>query len=353
MEHIRNGIASGRWKSRLPGVRPLSIELGVSRETLRTALHRLETEGTLSPGGTSNPREIRVAVKKKQTGRLRVIVFLARKMELIDMSGRTLILNIIHDLEAAGHSASLVQQPHATDEPSPAALARMVREKPADAWIVFMGSMATLQWFSEQSFPSMALGGRCRDVHIAATGVSFNDAVALATRHLIELGHRRIVYICPKQTRHPTTSPLVLGFEKELRDAGIPIGAFNIPDWDESPAGFHRLLESLFQFTPPTAIIVWNALQVSACLTFFSARNLSVPRDISILSHTSDETILWQNHELGSCEFAWDPQRITRQVVRWVDLVATGDHPREQTVFHATFAPTKTIAPPPNRSARE
>lgn len=325
----------------------------MSRETLRTALHRLESEGTLAPGGISSPREIKVSVEKRKTGKLRVVVFSSRKLSLIDMNGRMLLLNILHDLEAAGHSASWIQQPYATEDPGPAALARLVREKSADAWVVFMGSMSTLQWFSQQSFPAIALGGRSREVNIAATGSDFCVAIADSTRHLIQLGHRRIVYITPKQARLPTVSLLLQSFQKELKDSGIPVGSYNSPDWEESPTGFHKLLESLFQVTPPTALILWNSLQVSAALAFFAARNIRVPEDVSIISHDSDENVTWQNPLMGAPELSWEPQRITRQVVRWVESVATGENNREQHLFPARFSPTNSVRPPPGRITKE
>lgn len=260
MEHIRSGAASGRWSGRLPGVRPLSEELGVSRETLRTALRRLEEEGFLAVGGASRPRNILNAAARARPGSLRIAIILMRRMASIDMRNRSFLLRLMHDLEAAGHSMTLVNAPASPAEPGPAGLARLVREKGADAWIVCMGSKETLRWFAEQPFPTLALGGRSIGLPIAATGINYAPAIRDATRELIRLGHRRIVYVCPAHARLPEPSELITAFLGELRAAGISAGAYNTPDWEESPVGFRKLLESLFQFTPPTAIILWDAL---------------------------------------------------------------------------------------------
>src|ERR1043165_1985419 len=96
MEHIRAGVASGRWSGRLPGVRPLSSELGVSRETLRTALHRLEEEGFLSEGGASRPRNILNSTARAKRGPLRIAVILMQRMATIDMRNRSFLLRLMH-----------------------------------------------------------------------------------------------------------------------------------------------------------------------------------------------------------------------------------------------------------------
>ncbi len=350
MDHIRSGVATGRWSGRLPGVRPLSTELGVSRETLRTALHRLEEEGFLSEGGASRPRNILNVAARAKRGSLRIAVILMQRMASIDMHNRSFLLRLMHDMEAAGHPMTLVNAPASPADPGPAGLARLVGEKSADAWIVYMGSMETLKWFSEQPLPTLALGGRSTGLPIAATGINYAPAIRDATRELIRLGHRRIVYVCPRHARLPEPSDLITAFLDELRAAGIPAGAYNIPDWEESPVGFQKLLGSLFQFTPPTALILWDALQISGAIAFFAERKLSIPRDVSVLAHSSDESVTWQNPAMGIADFSREDAKMIRHAVRWADEAGMGKEDKEQQIFASKFTPSNTLGPAPAKA---
>lgn len=349
MEHIRTGVASGRWSGRLPGVRPLSGELGVSRETLRTALHRLEEEGFLSEGGASRPRNILNTAPRAKSGSLRIAIILMQRMASIDMRNRSFLLRLMHDLEAAGHATTLVNAPATPADPGPAGLTRIVGEKDADAWVVYMGSKETLRWFSEQPFPTLAIGGRCTGLPIAATGINYAQAIRDATRELIRLGHRRIVYVCPRHARLPEPSGLIVAFLEELRAAGIPAGAYNTPDWEETPVGFHKLLASLFQFTPPTALILWDALQVAGATAFFSERKLRIPKDVSVLAHSSDESVTWQNPEMGVADFSWEDTKMLRHIVRWADDAGMGKPDKTQEIFASKFTPSSTLGPAPTK----
>ena len=42
----------------------------------------------------------------------------------------------------------------------------------------------------------------------------------------------------------------------ELESARIRTNEYNLPDWEETNAGFHDCLEKLFKVTPPTALII-------------------------------------------------------------------------------------------------
>lgn len=76
------------------------------------------------------------------------------------------------------------------------------------------------------------------------------------TRHLIGLGHRRIVLLARADRRLPEPGASERAFLNELEAQNIITGAYNLPEWEETASGMGQLLETLFRFTPPTAIIV-------------------------------------------------------------------------------------------------
>lgn len=345
MDALREGISSGRWSGRLPGVRPLSEELGVSRETLRTALRRLETDGTLAKSAPGDARKIIRLTTPEKRDTLRIAILPARRMETESVADQLLILRLMHDLEAAGHACTLVPPPGNTSDPSPAAVARLVAEKEADAWMVYQGSREVLAWFAEQPFATLAIGGANHTLPISSIGFDYEPAIRDATRRLVKLGHRRIVFISPDFSRRPVRSQPIRAFLDELSSAGIPAGEYNSPEWDESPEGLRKLLESLFKLTPPTAIITWDGFEASGVLAFLAERKLTAPGDVSLVALTSDRSIVWQHPGVALANCAQDATPFIRHCVRWADTAAGARPEAKHALLEVEFIPGNTLGP--------
>lgn len=347
IEHVRDGIGSGRWRDHLPGLRPLSEELGVSRETLRTALRRLEAEGVLAEGGPGGARRIVAAAPSKPRQALRIAILPARRMETESVADQLLILRLMHDLEAAGHTSVLVPPNWSGMAPTDAHLARLVSEKNADAWMIYQGSRDVLEWFSGRDFPTLAIGGNNHGLPMSAIGFDYATALREATRRLLKLGHKRIVLISPQFSRRPSPSKPVRAFLEELAAAGVTTGEFNCPEWEESPAGLRTLLESLFRLTPPTAVITWDGLEASGVLAFLATKNLSTPRDVSLIALTGDGSISWQNPGVSLANCAQEAGPFIRHCIRWADTAVTARPERKNESLAADFIEGNTIGAAP------
>ena len=133
------------------------------------------------------------------------------------------------------------------------------------------GSFERMRWFV--TLPSChALFGRFNSLPLAGTGRDKVPAFRAATRRLLALGHRRIVYIVDEARRKPTPGINARAFLEELTSHGISTGVYHLPDWEASPAGFYNLLERLFHFTPPTALIVDEAARYIAAAEYLARR---------------------------------------------------------------------------------
>ena len=129
----------------------------------------------------------------------------------------------------------------------------------------------------------------------AVTGDDF-DAAATATRHLIEMGHRRIAYISAMDAESEFLDDIstisnsavrerVEGVLKEQADAGVSkarryvrLGATDQPRTD---GVVERLLQDA---TPPTAVIASDSLVGLRVFKSLQTLGLSIPRDISMIS---------------------------------------------------------------------
>ncbi len=132
---------------------------------------------------------------------------------------------------------------------------------------------------------------------------------AEATRHLIELGHRRIAHIAGTK-RARSTADRFAGYRDALERAGLRYSQDLIYPGDFSmksgAAGIERLL-SLAE--PPTAVLCGNDEMAFGAVRMLHKLGLTVPKDISIVGFDDQNMAAFYNpplttvyiprHELG------------------------------------------------------
>jgi DNA-binding LacI/PurR family transcriptional regulator len=110
--------------------------------------------------------------------------------------------------------------------------------------------------------------------------IDFRLAGELATRHLLECGHRQIAAIVeePVQlTRHK-------GFETALVEAGLSVPPEYIRQGNSSfESGYQGALELLALPNPPTAIFAGNDWMALGAIEAIVSKGLSVPYDIAVV----------------------------------------------------------------------
>lgn len=336
--YLREELSRGQWSGHLPGVDRLAPELGVSRKTLEAALRQLETEGVLMRNGPRRRRSIEPRGVQPPPA-LRVSILLS---EAADRQVGY-VVDLQHELARVGHHTSFAEASISECGMSVRRIARMVENTPADAWVVAGGTWEVLQWFQEQSLPVCALFGRRRGLPIAGVGPDKPPAYALASRKLIAMGHRRIVLLARRMRRLPEPGSSERAFLNELAAHGIPRGPYHLPDWEESVDGFHAGLEALFRVTPPTALIIQEAVLFAAAQQFLARRGLRVPEDVSLICTDADPTFTWCKPSVA--HIRWDSRPVVRRIVRWAANLSSGKPDVRQVLTPAEFVPGGTIGP--------
>jgi DNA-binding LacI/PurR family transcriptional regulator len=106
---------------------------------------------------------------------------------------------------------------------------------------------------------------------------------ALATRHLLELGHKRVAMISGPKHLSNARKRLV-GFRKTLRSAELVIPEDYIEFGDFRERSGQIAAERLLSLpTPPTAIFVANNEMMAGALFAVRERGIKVPRDLSLI----------------------------------------------------------------------
>lgn len=342
-EHLRNELFRGSWVGHMPGSDGLSKALGVGHNTIEAALAILEKEGLLVPQGTGRRRMI--ALPADAAAPALRIAFLeydppARK--------EGIIVDTLHSLADHGHSVHFTDKTLVELDMNVRRIARMVAKTEADAWIVGAGPRKVLEWFAAEKPRVFSIFGAPHDLPVAAV-VPDQMAVLTGFRRLLGLGHRRIVFLVFRGRRRQNPGPLWRTVFEELESHGIKTGPYTMPEWEDTPQGFQRLLESLFAHTPPTALVVEEPPHFFAALQYCGKRGIRVPGDISLVCLQESPEFAYCEPSVAHCR--WDRGSVVRRIVRWADKVARGKEDRRLSVTKAEFAEGGTIAPVPVKRA--
>ncbi|MBT8044360.1 MAG: substrate-binding domain-containing protein [Verrucomicrobiae bacterium] len=338
-EHLAGEILRGRWVGTMPGKHQLADELGVNNKTVEVALKQLEQDGVIVSRGPGRRRMINPPSTKQSATTLRVAIMI---LDEIDRDDNT-IKALRHLLEENGHIAFYTEKTLADFGDRISRLSRYVKSTSADAWIIVSGPRDVLEWFSAQSVPAFALFGRRHNLPIAGGGPDKLPAYLEATRRLLDLGHQRISLLCRRQLRLPKPGRLEQGFLDELENAGIPTSNFHLPDWEESKEGYGKILQSLFDTTPPTALIVDEPFLFNATYHFLSKRRLQIPEDVSLVCTDYEPSFAWCQPAVTHIYFDYKP--VVRRVMQWIGNIGRHQSDTRQTMTKAVFCEGETIGP--------
>ena len=338
-EYLRAEILRGRWSGSLPGKHRLAAELGINNKTVEAALRQLEHKGLLIPRGAGRQRAINPNGGNLSRA-LRIAFFLNEGVQDLKTEYH---IELSHALRNAGHTVLHAPQPLSEINFDVKRVAEIVQQTRADAWIIYAGSREVLEWFAAQPVPAFALFGHRIGIRIPAVSPHKPPTLAEAARHLIGHGHSRIVLLCRRIRRLPRPGLSETVFLDTLRTHHCPVSDFNLPDWEETNAGFQACLRALFHVTPPTALIVDEVHYFIATMQFLLSRGLRVPGDVSLVC--TDDDPAFAHCQPPISRITWDSRPVVRRVLQWIANNSRGKSDLRQTLTPSVFIPGGTIGP--------
>lgn len=118
----------------------------------------------------------------------------------------------------------------------------------------------------------------------------------LATRYLIELGHKRIAYIGDNMVDEygfSTSQERYVGYKRALSEAYIHLNSRYVKLGDHSYREAYSIAEGLLKLSqPPTAIFAMSDLQAAGVIGALQAAGVSVPEEISVIGYDDTELAL-------------------------------------------------------------
>lgn len=343
--HLSQLIRDRRLTGKLPGILSLATEYDVSPATMRSAIRILEEQGWLSHGGAGKPRVAQIPEKISSEPVRSLNVSILPGIPFLDEDAifQRVVLQAQMSIDFAGHHCRMATKSQQDLHHDPERIARYVMDHPADAWILIGPHQSVAQWFIDQKIPAICIGGVIKDLEIASTGMVGIEEFERCLRHLLNLGHRRIVFLWPEyRVTQPEDSHIQI-LTKVLLEAGVPVGSYHVPKWKPTPEGLREVLEEQFRFTRPTAIITTYGKWMTGVLTFIAKKGLRVPHDLSLFSLSDDDWFAW-THPKISC-LRGDDFQMAKRVSRWVDALAKGKADRSFVGYPITWEIGGTIGP--------
>jgi LacI family transcriptional regulator len=165
------------------------------------------------------------------------------------------------------------------------AYARLVRERHVDG-IVLSGPRSDdreLRAIDAEGAP-IVLMGKLSNSRIPSVDVDNVKSAAMATEHLVRLGHRRIGIITNAPVAYTASADRLKGYRSALRQAGIPYDRSLVSYGNFTPQSGLVAMKKLLASKPhPSAIFVASDTVALGALQELDRRNLRVPKDISLI----------------------------------------------------------------------
>lgn len=168
-----------------------------------------------------------------------------------------------------------------------------------------------------------------------------------ATRHLLDLGHRRIAVLTPPPVIRPGRERLI-GYTRALSEAGVSHDPALVRSLEASTdISFSEVKSLLSLKQPPTAVISLGTRMLAGVLTAVSSAGLQIPRDLSIVG--IGDTDLLRLHAPPITSVRWDIAHCgTLAASLLLERLRQGDHiepprtrhvPVELVLRHSTAPP--------------
>jgi DNA-binding LacI/PurR family transcriptional regulator len=254
-------------------------------------------------------------------------------------------LEPVQRLQGAGHVAGFAEKTMRGLGMDVKRIARFAGTMMVDAWVVVAGPRDVLEWFAEPPTPAFALFGRLTQVNLASTSPKKAGAPPDLADRLIDLGHRRIVILAREDRRKPDPGFLERLFLDHLEKREIPTGPYNLPDWGDPPAELRRILESLFQRTPPTALVIGEPSLFFAVMQHLASLGVTTPDQVSLACTDASHAFDWCLPDIP--HITWDFRPLVQRVVKWANNISRGKDDRRKSSGKARLVVGGTIGPVP------
>lgn len=169
----------------------------------------------------------------------------------------------------------------------------------ADGIILLTGVVPPAYAGGKRALPPMvSVLERVQGAEAPVVRIDHRSASAEVTKHLIDLGHRRIAHIAGTPNA-ASSAHRISGYKDALAAAGIPFDAELVIEGDFSMQSGADAMERLLQLEdPPTGVFAGNDEMAFGAVKTARSHGLSVPEDLSMVGFDDQTTAAFYNPPL-------------------------------------------------------
>ncbi len=284
---LREWIGQGEFGDRLPGEIELAALMQVGRNTMRTALAALETEGLLK---TTNGlrREIVRRPPRRRRGCRHAILVVAKPQGGWSPSTAQWIDRVKARLENKGWHFQVLVEPGAYRRSPTPLLKSLTASWPDAVWILHHSTPAMQRWFQDQRKRAILAGSRHEGIRLPRLDLDARAVSRHAAGRFLARGHRRLAVL-------RLDAPLA-GDAESVAAFREGAGTASVADvrCRGGAAGVAAALRGLLRAPePPTALYVLHTELCIAALTFLQQQGVAVPGQVSLICRDDEAYLGW------------------------------------------------------------
>ena len=188
--------------------------------------------------------------------------------------------------EAAGENGYAILLANSNADPDrEIRVVRTLEESRVDGIVVTSSRVGALYVpiLSRMRVPIVLLNNQHPSEFVHSVMIANTEASMVATRYLIDLGHRNIAYLGDRNGRQSDTERFA-GYRQALDSADIPFEPDLVFHGDGNPeGGMEGMVRLLALPDPPTAVFCYDDMTALGALSQIRTFGLCVPDDISVI----------------------------------------------------------------------
>ena len=203
-----------------------------------------------------------------------------------------------------------------------------------------------VKYLKESNVPFVMIGRTRVNKDLILVDLDGELAIELAVKHLLELGHSHIAFICPDDVGFGFAYRLVKGYEKSCRKHNLRL-VMCPASWSDD-AGYRTMQTLLAEHPDLTGLIIWSDVVSVGATSALRDSGRSIPQDMSVISFDKSDHLLMASGDLTIVDTC--PEEVGAQAARMLLSALRRDVlTQTQVLMPPRLIVGKSTARPPQR----